>query len=176
MLIGLSGKAGSGKDTLAAYLAKEKDFIAIAYADPVKKGLQAMFNLEHKWLHDTDAKEEDIPDLGVSGRVLMQTLGTEWGRNLLDEDIWVNIVRRKIMALDSFDIVVTDVRFDNEAALIKEMGGILIEVRRDFKPAVGILGHASEKGLTKEHDRFILDNDGTKEEMFALAETVLAKG
>lgn len=170
MLIGLSGKAGSGKDTVAQYLETVHEFIPIAYADPVKAGLKAMFRFDPEYLTDQEMKEQDIPGLGVSGRVLMQTLGTEWGRNLIDEDIWVNIARRKILMLDSYDVVVTDVRFDNEAALIRELGGILVNVVRDEVRDVGILGHSSEAGLTFTNGSIILHNNGTKEELFAMVD------
>jgi hypothetical protein len=173
MLIGLSGKAGNGKDTVAKYLETHHEFIPLAFADPVKRGLEAMFRLDHKWLNDTEAKEQDIPELGVSGRVLMQTLGTEWGRNLIDENIWVDLMRRKILMLDTYDIVVTDVRFDNEAALIQELGGTLITVVREGKKDVGILGHASEAGLTSSFGSLILHNEGSKEELFKLVDKIL---
>lgn len=173
MLIGLGGKAGSGKDTVAKYLETHHEFIPLAFADPVKRGLEAMFRLDRKWLNDTEAKEEDIPELGVSGRVLMQTLGTEWGRNLIDKDIWVDIMRRKILILDTYDVVVTDVRFDNEAALIQELGGILVTVVREGKGEVGIHGHASEAGLTSSFGSLILRNEGSVDELHNLVNKIL---
>lgn len=173
MLIGLSGKAGSGKDTVAEYLAKQHEFVPLAFADPVKKGLMAMFGIDKRWFADPELKETDIPEIGTSPRILMQTLGTEWGRNLIDEDIWVDAVRRKVLALDSYDVVVTDVRFDNEAALIQELGGTLITVVRPETKDVGIYGHSSESGLTSSFGSLILKNVGTKEELFQMVDKLL---
>uniref|UniRef100_UPI0025C6BA94 deoxynucleotide monophosphate kinase family protein n=1 Tax=Cecembia sp. TaxID=1898110 RepID=UPI0025C6BA94 len=94
----------------------------------------------------------------------MQTLGTEWARNLLDENIWVDVVRRKIKALDSYSVVVTDVRFQNEAALIKELGGVILQVQREGLDGVGIQGHSSEVGRGVHAD-FVVVNDGTLDQL-----------
>ena len=164
MLIGLTGKAGSGKDTVASFLVEQHDFMPVAFADPLKKGLMAMFNLGPEYFSDSKLKEEDIPELDVSPRILMQTLGTEWARNLLDENIWVDIARRKIKAFDSYSVVVTDVRFENEAALIKELGGVILQVQREGLDGVGIQGHSSEVGRGVDAD-FVIVNDGTFEQL-----------
>lgn len=163
MLIGLCGKAGSGKDTAAQFLVEKHEFMPLAFADPLKRGLMAMFNLTPEYFSDSKLKEEDIPELGVSPRILMQTLGTEWARNLLDENIWVDMVRQKIKALDSYSVVVTDVRFKNEGDLIKELGGVILRVQREGLTDVGITGHSSEyDSVTAD---FTIVNDGTVDDL-----------
>ena len=88
-------------------------------------------------------KEAVLPELGVSARHLLRTLGTEWGRECVSPTVWLDVwlakARRK-----SF-VVVDDVRFTNEAELIRLLGG---EVWRITRPGVvRTTEHASEGGL-----------------------------
>ena len=88
-------------------------------------------------------KEALVPELGVSVRHLLRTLGTEWGRDCVSPSVWLDVwlskARRK-----SF-VVVDDVRFTNEAELIRLLGG---EVWRITRPGVvRTTEHASESGL-----------------------------
>jgi len=101
MIIGLTGQARAGKDTIAEYLVKNHGFVRIGLADPMKRFCQHLFdwNDEQVWGNKKeegdprykrlDRNDDDIP-LGMvplSPRFALQTLGTEWGR-LCCEDIW----------------------------------------------------------------------------------------
>ena len=106
-------------------------------------------------------KEQSIPPFYKSCRQMMQLLGTEWGRDLIHPDIWVIAARAQIERYGDADIVFDDVRFENEASMIRELGGLIIHVDR--------LGnddndrHRSEDGIYDQTaDRFI-DNDGDLE-------------
>lgn len=104
----------------------------------------------------TTRKEELIPEFGVSSRHLMQTLGTEWGRQC----VWVQCWRRRVQRLmtSGFDVVCDDVRFPNEALTLRALGGELWRVRRPGT-ARGTT-HASEGSLDDlVFDREI-DNSG----------------
>jgi len=146
-LIGLTGRARSGKDSLASYLRAHHGFHSLAFADPIREGLQAMFGIGDHFAYD--AKEVPIPGIGKSYRELAQTLGTEWGRELISPEIWLRVmVLRVERVLSTKSVVITDVRFENEAELIRKNGGIIFHLRRENQPEVR--EHISENGIEQE--------------------------
>lgn len=140
-LIGLTGQKGSGKSTAA--FALRPHFARLSFAAPLKRMLLAM-GLTPEEMED---KETVLPRYGRSPRYLMQTLGTEWGRYLVDQDHWINIARREAQEhLDAgINVVFDDVRFDNEALLIHELGGHVWQITRFSS---NTQGHISEHGIT----------------------------
>ena len=128
-VIGLTGIKGVGKSTYAdqlrfdLYQEGSADLVRVmSFATPLKEMLSCIVNRDY--LED---KGKIIPHLGVNARHCLQTLGTEWGRNI-NNDIWVNLARHEIgeTGIHIFD----DVRFDNEAKMIKEMGGEIWKLTR----------------------------------------------
>jgi len=151
MLIGLAGAAGAGKDTAAMHLSQERQFIAMALADPLYEMVAAMTGIAAERLADRNVKETTIGWLGASPRRLLQTIGTEWGRGTLGDDVWVkHLFRRMADAGKNKNFVVTDVRFANEAKAIRERGGRIIEIVRPM-PLAGVPEearlHPSEAGI-----------------------------
>jgi len=140
-LIAFTGHKGSGKTTAAKSLTHMQSLLS--FGAPIKRMLEAI-NVPREALHGTaEQKEAEIEWLGVSGRRMMQTLGTEWGR-ALNPNIWVDVVRYEIRKAEQHGasiVVIDDVRFPNEAALVHELGGILIRVTRSGCHGDG---HASE--------------------------------
>lgn len=176
--VGLSGKAGSGKDTAADYLVEKYGFVKFAFADPIKDGLQAMFNLDYEMLYGS-LREAKLEDLQTTPRIMAQTLGTEWGRNLIHPDVWVIALQRKItdyiestLAITpdaDIKIVVSDVRFENEASWIRQGlgGGIVVHVERgEYGQLVGIDGHASERLILEEEQDVHMYNCDTIESFY----------
>ena len=145
--IALHGRAHAGKDTIAGMLVQQHDFSRVSFAGPIKDGLIAMFGLSRAELED-DRKEKPVPWLGVSPRRLMQTLGTEWGRNMIRDDLWIALADRRIAQMRKYGtrLVITDVRFENEAAWIRRIGGEIWHVLRPQASNVVPL-HASEDGI-----------------------------
>ena len=140
MIIGLTGLAGSGKSEVAHALREVAQFQRVAFADPLKSMLAAVGFTDAQLYGDQ--KAEPIPEFGKTPREFMQTLGTEWGRNLIDQDIWLKLWRKKVEALGpSAEIVADDVRFANEADAIRALGG---QVWRIHRPGLVAMGHASE--------------------------------
>jgi hypothetical protein len=86
--------------------------------------------------------------LGVSPRRIWQTLGTEWGRDLIHPDLWVEIVRRQINTTTAKTIIFDDCRFPNEAEMIHELGGKVIHI--DNPCGDPLDEHVSEKQLPEE--------------------------
>ncbi len=168
-IIGIGGRAGSGKDTLAARLVKQHGFVRLAFADPLKEGAAVMFRLSGDQIHGS-LKEVTDERYGKSPRQIMQALGTEFGRNLIHPDLWVRAARARIDEFRDFvappaGVVMPDVRFPNEAEAIREWGGELWRVERPGIAAVA--AHVSEHALdTCSFDaRFV--NDRSIEELHA---------
>ncbi len=237
-IIGITGQAGSGKDTVADHLVQRHGYVKIALADPIKRLGREVFGFtddqlwgpsEKRNAHDkrydyfcsirpggakfgpktplecaakdcnagwySAAKafqayaDEWLADvlpggdldllytwfsaLGndyarLSPRIMLQLLGTEWGRQAADKNIWVNYMLRianRVLEGEEYDrrvgligeapgatalvgVIVSDVRFANELIAIKEAGGKLIRVRRPetdtLSSKTGIAGHPSE--------------------------------
>jgi len=168
MLIGLTGFAGVGKDTLAYEMMMHDVYERYRFADPIKNMLR-QFHIHDAVWENREAKEKLIPWLGVSPRYLAQTLGTEWGRVCIRPDIWVVLAKGRWHQLNANGegrMVIPDVRFDNEAEWIREAGGLVIQIVRPDKLVADNPTHASENGIS---ERFIDDailNDGTVEKMY----------
>lgn len=162
-IIGLSGRAGSGKTTVAGMIPAA---VVVQLADPLYAGLSAMLGVPESMLRSPAYKEVPFLGLGKSPRQMMQTLGTEWGRDLIDRSIWIRLLERRIETLESQGvrtIVVADVRFENEASAIRQMGGEVWRVRRDG-PATAS-SHSSEDGIGLEEHEPVIENYGTLDDL-----------
>lgn len=138
MIIGLTGRAGSGKSTVAAHLA-DRGYKRIRFADPLKDMMRAL-GLDERHI-EGDLKEVPCPLLaGKTPRHAMQTIGTEWGRGLIHPDLWVNAWAAR--AANDNLVVAEDVRFPNEEATIRRAGGWVIGIERPGTAAAA--GHPSE--------------------------------
>lgn len=174
ILIGIAGPAQSGKSTMAGEFRRLVKFRGQKYAElpfagPLKRMLASIGV-------DTSDRCKNVPapflDGRITPRIMMQTLGTEWGRSLLP-DLWLRVWQH---AFDhSADtVVVPDVRFDNEANLIRSLGGTIIHIQR--KPTADMLAvpaHASEAGIARVNGDIIFRNDRGIEKMAALAANIL---
>ena len=177
MLIGLAGPIGAGKSSVAAHLHLEHGWHpALAFADPIKDGLCAMFSISREQLEQMKRPNADLAP-GVPTRQALQTLGTEWGRSL-SNDLWVEAMRRRINKLLLWQtipgIVIDDVRFENEASFIRAHGGIVIHMRNG-EPKFPRCAHISEQPLAIHDDDFVLANDGTTNDLFRKVDRLLAR-
>jgi len=153
-LIGLHGRAGAGKDTVAAMMPRQlpRELVArMAFAQPLKDMLAAgLRDVGVTWmvLGDRTRKEKPIEGLGRSPRELLQTLGTEWGRNLVHPDLWLLLAAARLEQnrLYASVTVITDCRFDNEANWIRRQGGEIWHVLRKYGDNITPL-HPSEHGI-----------------------------
>jgi hypothetical protein len=164
--LGIFGYKGHGKDSVGEFLRRSHGYTLTSFARPLKTMLQVGLGLTSEQT-DGALKEVVDPRYGVTPRHLMQTLGTEWGRDCVSKDIWVQATRQQL--LDSVaPIAVTDVRFVNEAEMILSLGGFLLYVDR---PGVNIdSSHPSEQGVHAILERygaqtFHLTNDGTLDDL-----------
>lgn len=140
MLIGFSGKKGSGKSYFADYLVNNKLFIKLSFASPLKEITKILFNLSDEDVKDQIKKELINPKFNASPRELMQWLGTDIMREEFNKrfnysgSIWIDNVKDKVkMLLDNNkDVVIDDVRFQNEVDMIHSLGGIVINLHNSL--------------------------------------------
>ena len=145
MIIGLVGFIGSGKGTVADLLVERHDFFKESFANSVKDAVSVIFGWDRKLLEgDTpesrawrETKDEWwSAKLGkeFSPRLALQLMGTEAGRDVFHQDLWVHTVLRRCHQAPWNDYVIADVRFPNEIKAIQEMGGKIVRVRRGPNP------------------------------------------
>lgn len=143
MIIGLIGFAGSGKGTVGDMLVEKHGFTKLAFADSVKDATAAIFGWPRSLLEgDTDEsrvfreKRDDFwsAKLGyeMTPRLALQKMGTEAGRDVFGESLWVTSTERKMMQHEN--VVVADVRFPNEIKFIQDKGGFVVRVIRGPEP------------------------------------------
>jgi hypothetical protein len=171
VIIGLCGYAQSGKDTLAAYLTENWWFDRRAFADPIR---DVLYNLNPLILADFPSTSEYLRPMRLRTfvdqcgwdnakqthevRSLLQRLGSEAGRDVMGGDIWVDTLFK---APYGPRLVITDVRFPNEAEEIKRRGGIIIRVVRDGYGPVN--EHVSE--VAYEGQDILIENNGSIEDL-----------
>jgi hypothetical protein len=158
MIIGLSGYAQSGKDTIANHLVEHHGFTRLAFADPIREALYALNpsvtdipelqGVSLQWIVDKmgwDFAKVDSPQV----RRLLQRFGTEVGRELWGENFWVDKAMATAAKYDK--VVIADVRYPNEYEAIKSANGKMWRVIKPGTEAVN--KHESETAL----DDFLFD-------------------
>lgn len=145
MLIGICGKKSSGKSYIARYFKINHKFEIIKFADPLKNMLYSL-GLSNE---DLEGKLKETPNdilCGNTPRMAMQSLGTQWGRDIIGKNIWINIFKNKVKFLldNNISVVCDDVRFENEYDTIKELRGYTINIKTDI---ISEDNHESEHSL-----------------------------
>jgi dephospho-CoA kinase len=177
-VVGLTGAAYSGKSTAEKYLADNYNFLGLSFAGPLKESCIVKYGIPRENCYDPKLKEVIIPEWGVSARKILQIEGTEMTRMELPKhipsasDFWVKRLLVEINKRPFDDIVVSDVRFDNEVDALHKIGATIIKIERgEQKEAT----HASEKGISNPD--FVLKNNGTIDEFYSnLQDVILAAG
>lgn len=180
MIIGISGKAGSGKDTAAKMLEvlyanpdisyedfanrRYKNFADIQivhFADTLKETAQVLFRISEWETNTQEGKKTTINWIGKTVRELLQGIG-QGLRDAIDPNLWVKILFANTK--DWSNYIIADVRYPNELEAIKERNGILIRI--DRKDA-GAGNHSSETALDnyKKWDVHI-ENNSSIEDLF----------
>ena len=156
-IIGITGRKFNGKDTVGDYLVAHHGYTRISFAEPIKDICKIVFGLDHEQLYG--AKKEDNDEYwNISPRVLMQFVGTELFRDGLatimphiGKDLWLLVLQRKmelqLRADVSVKFVITDMRFENEAKLVADMGGVKWRIVRPDMRVPGLIDHPSEAGI-----------------------------
>ena len=145
MIIGLCGLIGSGKGTVADILVDEHKFEKISFADKLKDAVSVLFDWDREMLEGETSEsrfwreQEDTfwtKETGrkITPRLVLQEFGTDCMRNGFFDGVWVSFVRKRIIENPKINFVIPDVRFVNEADIIKGLGGKVWCVKRGPDP------------------------------------------
>jgi hypothetical protein len=191
MIIGICGLIGAGKDTAADYLVNFHEFKRESFAGTLKDAVASVFGwdrelLEGRTKHAREWREEidpwwserlDMPNL--TPRLVLQLWGTEVCRKAFHDDIWIASLENKLRK-SADDVVISDCRFPNEITAIRNAGGRVVRIKRGPDPEWFSTAriqpekmpdqwpeiHASEYSWAKTEFDFIIENEGSIEELY----------
>lgn len=178
-VIGLYSPAPQSGKTAVAYALQQHGYISVSFAGPLKR-MCGIFLSSAGYGHERiehmlfEEKEQKIPEFGVTPRQLMQTLGTEWGRECIHPNVWVEVWKSSVIKwLDGgLNVVVDDMRFPNEWDVVKEMGGECWYITRPRANRYTTT-HASEGALNHHGFDRRLINDGDLPDLYNQVATEL---
>lgn len=152
-IIGLTGYARSGKDTFAKVLTDEYGYTRVAFADALKNDLAEYLGIERD-------------QVNAEKKALRRTLQLRGGAKRKENpDYWIGIARRDITLLlaRGHSVVITDVRFPNEAEAIRKMGGVVLRMRRADQPHVTTDADTSEQSVDLIVPDEVIEADSVEE-------------
>lgn len=185
-IIGIGGKKRTGKSTLTeklrrAYAVKGKTVEEISFAEPIKNALQEIFRYEVPWstFVDDTRKQDKIeiyPGTFMTVRELLQKVGTECFRNNIHPDFWIGRGMAKIDASTADVVIISDVRFENELALLNTVGTTIYIERPSLDMPEDL--HPSEKELDsikQDFHRIFINDEDSLEAVEKFAKELVAK-
>jgi len=145
MIIGICGLIGSGKGTVADFLVEQRGFTKISFADKLKDGVASVFGWDREmlegntddsrtWREKVDPYWSTETGHPITPRLVLQLFGTDCMRNGFYDGIWVSLVKKQLLENPDSNFVIPDVRFENEANMIRSIGGKLWRVKRGDDP------------------------------------------
>lgn len=183
MIIGFAGKMGAGKNLSASFVKEaypSKEFEEKSFAYKIKQVTSLILGCEIGYLEDREYKKRVLDGLSITPRKFMQLLGTDFGRKMVHPDIWVNALLNEYSPIGMYSVpldfpvnvgshdvfvypnwLITDVRFPNEVKAIEDHGGKVIKLTR----SCGRSKHESETALDGYNFDYVINNNGTKEEL-----------
>jgi len=208
MIVGVCGFIGSGKDTIADYLVNYHQYRRESFANSLKDAVALVFGWDRtmlegrtkqarEWREQRDDWWSKRLGMEITPRWILQYWGTEVCRKGFHDDIWIAALENKLQSSKD-DIVISDCRFPNEIASIKNAGGLVIRVVRGPEPkwydaavsanqgpngnmtwAVSraklerLKVHASETAWVGTNFDYVLDNNGTIDDLFNQIKNIL---
>ncbi len=185
MLIGVVGLIGSGKGTVADRLEQKHGFRKDSFAKSLKDAVSAMFNWDREMLEgktESSRHWREQPDKfwsekfgkPITPRWVLQYFGTEVMRQTMHDNIWIDSC---LMRYNGTPTVIADTRFENELRMIQKSGGKLILVKRGDLPTKEEMqkkgAHQSEWDWMGWNFDFVIENNGTKEELYAKIDALI---
>ena len=177
MIIAFHGKAGSGKDTAAQYIISRfgEDLVRqFAFADPLKRVVMRTHGLSEKEVYDPVLKEIMTKGTPVTPRHLLQSVGTIM-REEIGPNVFVDAVSTKIASTKKPIVVVSDLRYPNEAEFVRGQGGLVVHLNRPDHSGTTLTSHSSEQPLPAELVDLFIENDKDLATFFDRLETALSK-
>ena len=159
-IIAFAGQKGSGKDTCADYLVEHYGYTKYAFATPIKDICRTLFDLSEEQLYG-DLRETIDERYSQTPRQLLQKFGTDFCRDMIDQEFWINYFKRwaKRTDLQNDKIVISDVRFQNEMDAVNDLGGRVFAIKRPGHDESADQHVSEQQHLIGYHG--IIHNDGT---------------
>jgi hypothetical protein len=164
LIIGFGSKRLSGKDTAANFMSalmtsRGYQVRRDSFASTLKDVCRVVFGFSTEQMNDPEQKIIEDEFWGFTPRWAMQRVGTEAFREQIQQDIWVKCLARRFLQ-DERSVVVSDLRFENEARAIQGLGGFVIRMDRRIEFDEVQDTHLSELGLDRFQDwNYIIDNN-----------------
>jgi hypothetical protein len=209
-IIAICGFIGSGKDTIADYLVNFHGYRRESFANSLKDAVSVVFGWDREMLEGRTKQSREWRETkdewwsarlkqDITPRWVLQYWGTEVVRKGFHDDMWVASLEHRLLSSKD-DIVITDCRFPNEIRALKNVGAIVLRVKRGPEPAwynhaknynKGIkrigwaLGktelekakvHASEYSWVGSKFDYVVENDTTLDDLYASVEDILKIG
>tara|TARA_B100000900_G_scaffold395231_1_gene393403 strand:- start:537 stop:1148 length:612 start_codon:yes stop_codon:yes gene_type:complete len=145
MIIGICGLIGCGKGTVGDILVENHGFTKLSFADKLKDGVATVFNWDRQMLEGDTVESREWRETQdefwtretgrtITPRLVLQEFGTDCMRHGFDDGIWVSLVKQELVKYPNKDFVIPDVRFPNEANMIKSIHGEVWRVKRGQDP------------------------------------------
>ena len=171
-VIGIKGYANSGKDTIAEFLVEEHGYVQMAFADGVRALAHRLDPVVHAndngaalFLKDVvDVKGWEWAKEHTNAREFLVNLGAG-AREIINPYVWVDILRERVMELPTaVNVVISDVRYANEARMIRGLGGRIWEVRRE---GVGPANDEEERSMGEFYPDLLFLNNSDIDHLLA---------
>ena len=156
MIVGITGRRGAGKNSACDNL---QGWSVMSFASPLKEVCSIVFGLTTEEMMDPNLKELPIGRWPYeTPRAILQKVGTEIFRNYYP-DVWVQNLKNRVVNNLYEDIAITDVRFENEAKAVRELGGYIVRVERPGLNKTD--NHSSELEMDRIKVDATIINDGS---------------
>lgn len=179
MIVGFVGRKGVGKDTAADVLVQNKGYVRRKFAQPIKDICAIAFQVPSALL-DGPEKEILIGKHQLSPRQMMQIVGTDFFRAHIHENFWIHHFQDWVADQPpSTNVVVTDIRFQNELDAVQRLGGIVIKIERSSGEGrhQDTDAHVTESGIDNlKNVDVVLQNDGSVQDLWDHVEDAVRLG
>lgn len=180
-LISIMGKKRAGKDTLTKMLQEFHPYKQVAFADGVWDVLLAAdpyVDLRVGWrlsqvvrFHTRDEAKMLYPEI----RRLLQDLGTDGIRNHIGKDTWVQVAEAKLDADPDASFILSDLRFPNEADMVRRRGGLLVKIERAHEDESYGANHVSESYFDQLPYDVLVTNNSDLNDLRKVAEELIRR-
>lgn len=170
ILIGLIGAPNSGRKIVGQHLVDSYGFARVRFGDAIDRMLRVL-GADDEHLSGTGMHQPIYELGGRSFQYAKQALGYHFGRRMMSENLWVHPWRRAIEKVAG-NIVVDDIRFNNEAEAVRAAGGVIVRVERPTKP--GVINQTMRVMMQIRPDA-VLFNSGTTDELIRMVDQELGQ-